>query len=370
MKEIPVNELTDRLAAGEALSVIDIRDAEAYADWHIPGATNVPIIRSIRAGDEAPLTAASGRLPRDRPMVVVCNAGVSSLKATAVLEPLGFDVASLRGGMRGWSLATTEARVEGAGRGFRLIQVRRNGKGCLSYVVGANGAACVVDPSVSEAVYLDIVQREGLLLERVLETHVHADHISRARSLAQQAGAELCLPANERVTFAHTPIRDGETFRIGDLEVQAIATPGHTTESTCYLVGSGALLTGDTLFVDSVGRPDLQKGDAGAEAGAEALYRSLHGKLLKLPDDVRVLPAHTGGAIGFDGVAIEAPLGAVRGLALLGADEPTFVSRTLRGLGAKPPSFGRVIEINEGKADLGDQDPLDIEAGPNRCAVR
>jgi glyoxylase-like metal-dependent hydrolase (beta-lactamase superfamily II) len=371
MKEIPVNELTERLAAGEAMSVIDIRDGDDYADWHIPGATNVPVIRSIRAGDPGPLTAASQRLPRDRPAVVVCNEGISSLKATGVLEPLGFDVVSLAGGMRQWSMATTEARADLAKHPEAvLIQVRRNGKGCLSYVLGSKGAGCVVDPSVSEQTYLAIAEREGLRIERVVETHVHADHVSRARGLAQQTGAALCLPVNGRVTFEYTQIKDGDTFQVGDLEIKAITTPGHTGESTCYLVNDEILLTGDTLFVDSVGRPDLEKGDAGAEAGAQALYRSLHDRILTLPDSLRVFPCHTGGAIGFDGVPIESSLGAVRSMALLAVDEPTFVTQTVAGLGPKPPSYDQVIQINEGKTPLDDKNPLDVEAGPNRCAAQ
>ncbi|MHC4415987.1 MAG: MBL fold metallo-hydrolase [Planctomycetota bacterium] len=372
MKEITTDELKARVEAGDPIAVVDIRDAEAYADWHIPGSMNVPVIQAMRANDPAPLQARAGELPRHQPIVVVCNQGVSSLKAAAALEPLGFDVASLAGGMREWSIVHSEARLDiGAHPGATFIQIRRNGKGCLSYLIGSNGTAAVVDPAVQESVYVRAAQREGLRISHVLETHVHADHISRARALCTAVGAQLLMAPNDRVTFGYTAITDGQDLCIGDVSIEAVATPGHTGESTSFLIAGEALLTGDTLFVDSVGRPDLEKGDAGAEAGARRLHDSLHDRILALPDDIRIYPAHAGSAIGFDGVPVGARLGDLRSrLELFNVDETSFVEMILAGLGPKPPSFQTVINLNEGKADLGETDPLDIEAGPNRCAVR
>lgn len=370
MREIDVDELARLLGGDDPPAVIDIREAEKHADWRIPGSINLPVIGSIRKGDAAPLHAGAARLPRDRFTVVVCNVGRSSLKAATALEPLGFDVASLRGGMRAWSTAHTVAAITLASvPDATFIQVRRNGKGCLSYLLGSGGDAIVVDPSLDAEVYLELARQHGLRIKTVLETHVHADHVSRARALAATAGAELCMPPNRRVAFKFRAVPDGATLRAGRLELRAIATPGHTGESTCYLVANEALLSGDTVFVDSVGRPDLERGDAGAEAGAKILHKSLHGKVLSLTDDLRVYPAHSGGDIGFDGVPIAARLGDLRALPILKLAEAAFVKRTLEGLGAKPPAYDDIIAVNEARHDLGDTDPVELEAGPNRCAV-
>jgi glyoxylase-like metal-dependent hydrolase (beta-lactamase superfamily II) len=131
------------------------------------------------------------------------------------------------------------------------------------------------------------------------------------------------------------------------------------------------LLSGDTIFIDNIGRPDLEKGDVGAEAGARALYESLHHRVLKLEPDMLVCPGHTSDPIGFDGSPIASRLSdIVPRVDLLKLDRDTFARTIPDLLGQKPPNFHRVISVNEGKADLGWLDPLELEAGPNRCAVK
>jgi glyoxylase-like metal-dependent hydrolase (beta-lactamase superfamily II) len=136
--------------------------------------------------------------------------------------------------------------------------VRRTGKGCLSYLIGANGEAAVVDAALAPAVYLRLAQQQGWRITAVLDTHIHADHLSRSRALADQTNATLYLPAQERVVFPFTPLCDGDTVGIGASLLTAVHTPGHTLESTCYLLDEGLLFTGDTLFLAAVGRPDLE----------------------------------------------------------------------------------------------------------------
>ncbi|HXV77296.1 MAG TPA: MBL fold metallo-hydrolase, partial [Candidatus Polarisedimenticolaceae bacterium] len=308
---------------------------------------------------------------KDRPVVTVCRAGVVSRRAAGLLANLGFDAASLQGGIRGWGAVWSEAPVRSLdpAKGS-MTQVRRNGKGCLSYLLASRDEAVVVDPSVEPAAYRQLAEREGARITHVLETHVHADHLSRARALCREVGARLLLPPNDRVDFSFTPFAHGERLRVGELVIEAVATPGHTGESTCLLVDDSILLTGDTLFLDGVGRPDLEAGDAGAEEGARALHASLHRRLLDRFDDVLIYPAHHSGPILFDHAPIATRLSELRSkLPLLAAREDDFVAAILGRLQAKPPNFDRVIEINEGKADLGAIDALDIEAGPNRCAA-
>jgi len=370
-REISSGELKAKLEAGDVLEIVDIRETDAYHEWHIPGSTNVPVTNALKSRQDHALTDRAGSLPKDRPIVTVCRAGVISQRATAVLDSLGFDVASLTGGMRSWGAVWTEVRIPLAKyAGASLIQVRRNGKGCLSYVLGSKGEAVVVDPSVSSEAYMQIAEREGLTIQRVLETHVHADHLSRARDLCRLTGAELVLAKNDRVTFDYTSVSDGDVLTVDDLQVRVLATPGHTGESVCYLVEEELLLSGDTLFVDAVGRPDLEHGDHGANSLARTLYASLRQRLLgRVPDEVAIYPAHHGKPIGFDGRPVRSTVGELRsGLDLLDRGEEEFVAQVLGSLSAKPPNHERIIAINEGRERL-DVDPLDVEAGPNRCAA-
>ncbi|MDX1388867.1 MAG: MBL fold metallo-hydrolase [Acidobacteriota bacterium] len=372
MNEITASELKERLEAGEPLTLLDIREKDEFGDWHIKGSRNLPVYNAIGMNRIEGLKQGAGELPADRPVITVCRGGVRSQRAAAVLREMGLDAISLAGGLRVWGGVWTTASIElKSAPEAVFVQIRRNGKGCLSYLVGADGEAAVVDPSVDSRAYLEIVERNGLRITRVLETHVHADHLSRARELCGLTGATLVMPPNERVSFEYMPSRDGDTIDVGGLSIETIATPGHTGESVCYVVNGEALLTGDTLFVDSVGRPDLEKGDAGAVAGARRLYDSLDRRLFSRFDDLRVYPAHHADPVGFDGVPI---VGSIRDLRrsvdLLGLAEKDFVRRIVDGLGAKPPNFEAIIAVNEGKSDLSGIDPLDLEAGPNRCAAK
>jgi len=366
---IDARELKARLQAGEQVELVDIREADEFGGWHIHGSRNVPVYDDLKAGRDGSLEQKSRDLPKGRPIVTICRGGFVSRKAAQLLNALGYDASSLDGGMRGWGAVWTEAPIPMGREEATAIQVRRNGKGCLSYLLGAAGSALVIDPCVEIGAYLEIARREGLAVTHVLETHVHADHISRARDLCRAAGAKLVMPENDRVNFDYRPVRDGDELSIGGLTVRVLGTPGHTSESVCYLVEGELLFTGDTLFVDSVGRPDLEQGDAGAESGARRLHASLRQRVLD-QGDVRFFPAHHGQPIGFDRTPIGSTLAAVRDrLDLIGVPEDEFVTRVLASLKAKPGNHDAIIAINEGKADLEGCDALDLEAGPNRCAA-
>jgi glyoxylase-like metal-dependent hydrolase (beta-lactamase superfamily II) len=302
------------------------------------------------------------------PVVTVCGAGKTSLIAAEHLQARGVQARSLKGGMQAWSLAWNAAELTLPGSAARVIQVRRTGKGCLSYLIGADGNAVVIDPSLDPDVYRGLAQRQGWRITHVLETHLHADHLSRARALAEHSGAALLLPARHRVAAAFTPLTDGETIAIGAARLTVLHTPGHTPESSCYLLDDTALFTGDTLFLSAVGRPDLHASQAGARAKAQALYRSLQ-RLLQLDPGVLVLPGHTSEPIAFNGQPIAAPLGAVReSLPLLHEGEARFANTILARIPPTPPNHEQIIAFNEA-GKLPEGDPTVLEAGANRCAV-
>ena len=208
-----------------------------------------------------------------------------------------------------------------------VVQVRRRGKGCLSYLVGSGGGSLRRRPLGRGRPLPGRGREGGWRITRVFDTHLHADHVSGARALAVTAGASLHLNPADAYEFDFEPLGDGDRFELGGavlFEVTAVSTPGHTRGSTVYDVGGRAVLTGDTLFVDGVGRPDLAER---AEEFARELHRSLHAQVLTRPDDTLVLPGHYGGAVGVrPSVPVAAALGDLRRtLEPLSWDEEAFV---------------------------------------------
>src|SRR5437763_6751659 len=178
--------------------------------------------------------------------------------------------------------------------------------GCLShasYVIGSEGVAAVVDPQRDVGIYIEDAVKHGLRIEYVIETHLHADFISGHAELATLTGATIYLGAQAGARFPHVPVHDGDEVRFGKCALGFLETPGHTAESISILVTDTekspepfAVLTGDTLFIGDVGRPDLSP-DHTPQQLAALLYDSLHNKLLRLPDEVQVFPAHGAGSL-------------------------------------------------------------------------
>ena len=365
--QIEAETLREWLDAQQPVTVLDVRTDEDRAQWAIPGSTHLNAYEALRAGEPGALADAA--FPLDRPVVTVCNAGLVSQTAAEMLAERGFDARSLAGGMKAWSLAWNAAEVPLPDQSCRVIQVRRTGKGCLSYVVGSSGEAAVIDPSVSVDVYLELADRHGWSIRYVLETHVHADHLSRARELVRQTGAVLLLPPQSRVRFAFTAIADGERIPLGSASLTAMRTPGHTDESTSYALNGVAVFTGDTLFTNGVGRPDLHAAPEAARQRARALFTSLT-RLHAFPPHTMVLPGHASEPIAFDGRAVAAPMSDVETwLSGWLASEAAFVRRVTSKLPPTPPNFARIVELNEA-GEFPTTDPTNLEAGANRCAVR
>ena len=365
---IDVATLRAWLEEHRPVTVLDVRPAAEWAEWRVPGSRHADAYEALKAN--APDALAGLDLPADRPVVTLCGAGKTSLIAADHLRARGLEAYSLAGGMRAWSLAWNWTPVPLPTSAARVLQARRTGKGCLSYIIGSEGSAAVIDPALDAAVYSDLAARHGWRIEQVIETHLHADHLSRARRVAELTGATLRLPATAqaRVTFPFTPLADGETISLGAARLTALHTPGHTPESACYQLDDQALFTGDTLFLSGVGRPDLHADAEAAASKARQLRRSLQ-RLRALPSETLVLPGHASEPVAFDGVPLAAPLASVlASTPLLHVAEEEFVGLILARLPATPPNHERIIELNEA-GRLPDGDPTDLEAGANRCAV-
>ncbi len=292
---------------------------------------------------------------------------VSQLAAEQ-LRARGLQALSLAGGMKAWSLAWSTATVPLPAGEFRIIQIRRTGKGCLSYLIGSQHEAAVIDPAVEPEVYLELAQKNSWTINHIFETHIHADHLSRARRLAGRTGATLVLPGQNRVAYPFQAVQDNEVLPVGAARLSALHTPGHAGESTCYLLNEQALFTGDTLFLASVGRPDLEATAEEVRRRSHLLYYSLQ-RLRTLPSETLILPAHTSQQIPFDQKAIVASLAqASKQIELLQLPEVEFVETILARIPPTPPNHHHIIALNEAGL-FPDYDPTDLEAGANRCAV-
>jgi glyoxylase-like metal-dependent hydrolase (beta-lactamase superfamily II) len=217
-------------------------------------------------------------------------------------------------------------------------------------------------------VYLWLAEGRGWRITHVVDTHVHADHLSRSRRLAELVGATLHMPEGAPVSYPFSALGDGDVLEVGSATLEAIWTPGHTPESTSYLLDGRALFSGDTLFVSAVGRPDLDATPEGSREKARELYRSLQ-RLLALGPETLVLPGHTSKPVAFDGEPVCAPLSEVHeSVRVLREAEDAFVGEITTHVSPTPSNFERIVELNRaGEAPEGD--PTELEAGANRCAA-
>jgi glyoxylase-like metal-dependent hydrolase (beta-lactamase superfamily II)/rhodanese-related sulfurtransferase len=233
--------------------------------------------------------------------------------------------------------------------------------GCLahaSYLIGSEGEAAVVDPQRDVDQYIQEAEANNLKIKYIIETHLHADFVSGHRELAARTGAEIVFGREAGATFNHRPVKDGDELTIGRVRLRVLETPGHTPESICVLVIDAEvsnepqkILTGDTLFIGDVGRPDLAGGKGYTpQTMAAMLYESLHGKLLKLEDSVEVYPAHGAGSMCGKNLSKEtsSTIGQQRKLnyALQTMSKEEFVSLMTTDLPEAPAYFAKDAEIN------------------------
>jgi glyoxylase-like metal-dependent hydrolase (beta-lactamase superfamily II) len=353
------DELLELLDSEPRLMMVDVREAEEFADWKIPHALNIPL---------AELAQRLSEVPPDRRVVTICAKGLRAAEGAEIFRAHGISSQVLEGGMDAW--ASTYDTVERLFGQATVVQVRRRGKGCLSYVVGAGSRAVVIDPSRDLEQYLAVARRHDWTITHVLDTHLHADHLSGARELVARTGAALWLNPADPFNFAFEPVSDAKAIELAPgthLVVSSVSVPGHTEGSTMYQLGDYAIFTGDTLFLESVGRPDLANQ---AETYAHHLFHSLHERVLPLADEITVFPAHYGPVVEVHAhEMVTRPLGSLRhALPALDLDENAFVDWAVANVKDRPGNYQQIVQINAGAQALG-SDAGDLELGPNRCAI-
>ena len=291
-----------------------------------------------------------------------------------MLSDAGLDVSYLEGGMKEWSSYLEPIKVGDLSGGGELYQFVRLGKGCLSYMVVSDGEAAIIDAVRFKDVFINFAKEKNVEIKHVFDTHLHADHISGGRHIANEIGAKYYLPPKdaEEVVYEYTPLEDGLTVKVGNsqIEVGALYSPGHTIGSTSFIVDQKYLLTGDILFVDSIGRPDL----AGlAEDWVGDLRETLYRRYRELAEDLIVLPAHFMiiDELNEDGTVAKR-LGDLfaenHGLNIESEEE--FRKTVTENLPPQPNAYQEIRQVNMGKITPNADEQTEMEIGPNRCAVR
>ncbi len=377
---IDARALYDATSAGERVTLLDVRGEDEVAAWRIEGPTvefaNVPAGAFVDAHPDADRVRDLVGDLDGRPVVVACPRGRASRHVAAVLREAGVEAASLDDGMRGWASVYVSHELGRTGGGLRIRQYDRPSSGCLSYLVHDGEAAVVVDPlrAVVDR-YLADADRLGLDIVAAVDTHVHADHVSGLRDLAAAADAAAVVPEGALDRGLAFPDRvqtvtGGDEIPVGGTTLTAVALPGHTTEMT-GLLADEVLLAGDSLFLDSVARPDLEAGADGTPALARQLHRTLHETLPTLPAETHLAPGHHGPRTptADDGSYVAGVESVRERLSILDLDEAAFVDRVVADRSPRPANYGDIIAVNLGHEDATSARAFTLELGPNNCAA-
>ena len=367
---ITPNDLKRALDEGKLnrdIFLLDVREPDEFRNWNIDGSENIALGQIPHYLD---------KIPKDKEVVTICPAGNRSGMVTLMIQRLGYNVKTLEDGLTGWSAAYERVAhifEVWQNKRVKVVQLRRIGKGCLSYIVESSYEAAVIDPLLPIEDYLTIPQGEmNAKITKVMDTHLHADHVSGAKELAEKTEAQLYLSPyeNYKEIGSFSRLNDGDVIGIGSVLLQVIYTPGHTQGSISLWLRNKLLFTGYTLFVNNIGRPDLKEQ---TEKLALKLHASIKGRIFRLPDETIILPAHHDRPVEAD-TFIEAQLGDVKSQQnlqqIFGLQKEPFVQRMNSITMPTPPSYKEIMLMNEGEKEKPSLKEIhQLEMGPNRCSA-
>lgn len=385
-------QVWERLLRSEPMFILDVRNRDEFERWRVEGPHPVPtfnipyfelldlegeqddVTEAVMRGVQAQLL---DQLPHDRPILAVCAEGNTSSYVAEGLRRLDFDAVNMAGGMEAWGNYYAWRPVVETER-FSLFQMVRPARGCLSHVLVSEHRAAVFDPARHIERYHELAAAMGARIERVLDTHLHADHLSGGPALGQGDHIPYHLHPYDAIhpmdmlpaRIAYRPLEAGQTFRVGAAEVKVLHFPGHTLGMVAFLIEDRYLLSGDSLFLESIARPDL---GGKAEAWAPLLYDSLM-RMSQLPAGTVVLPAHFSDiATADDKGVFHATLGDLKhrnpGLLKLAEGEKAFCDYILANLPEFPEAYVEIKRANAGLVSPDERKAQELELGKNICAV-
>ena len=377
LPQIPPDELARRLDRGDRVQVLDIRAPEKVARGRVAfgAALDFKALPGSRLY-QLPTLDALGLAP-GTPVAVICGHGNSSKQMTTFLRDKGVEAYSVVGGMAAWETVYVTRSLTPTPSFERVLQLDRVGTGALSYVLVSDGEALIVDPGRHVDRYEALLREHGARPIGVADTHMHADYLSGARVAAARWNVPYYVHPDDAHSpyddapgrFAYRPLADGDQLALGRATLRVDHVPGHTLGSVALVAEDGLALTGDFLFVQSIGRPDLGGKTA---AWARLLWASLERVRRSWPGELLVLPAHYAGeserradrsvAARFDVVAATNAAAAIQ-------DEAAFLRWVAEHTSVAPEAYRTIKLANLGLVTLSDADAEVLESGPNQCAV-
>jgi glyoxylase-like metal-dependent hydrolase (beta-lactamase superfamily II) len=375
--EMTPGELARALEAGDAVQILDVRAPQWVAAGHIdlaPEGRFHNIVGSRLVQMHSPEQIG---LDRDVPVAVVCGHGTDSKMLAGLLNQVGYQASSLRGGMAGWMLLNLSRALPPPPALDLLIQFDRVGKGALGYLLVSDGEALIIDPPRDLSAFAAAVEEADAQIVAVADTHCHADYLSGGPGLSRLTGAPYHLhPADSSYPYDGTPgrlrfeaLEDGAELTVGRATVKVQHTPGHTEGSVTYVVDDQAAFTGDFVFIASVGRPDLT---GKTEEWTGILWNSLERTRKQWPADLTIYPAHyASDEERSSDRSVGAPFGALlrTNEALRIADAGTFREWVRERTGTFPDAYRKIKAVNVGLVTVDELEAEALEVGKNECAL-
>ncbi|MGE5718521.1 MAG: MBL fold metallo-hydrolase, partial [Nocardioidaceae bacterium] len=365
-------ELFHEIAEGRVSEILDVRNIDEFEASRIEGSKpvptrNVPVYRVMEELEDEAARTKEGA-------VVVCGQGNGSALVAEEFADLGVHTRSLEGGTDAWNRLLVPMEITGLPGDVRVWQFQRPAKACLSYLVGVPGQSCIiVDPTRQPEPYLDLAKEHSMTVTHVVDTHVHADHISGGPALAAELDVEYHLPPEDAggvVPFPNHPLEDGDVLDLGSAEVRVMSMhlPGHTPGTIALLVSDKVLLVGDTVFVRGLGRPDLT---GQAEELARDLFRSVHERLRPLDPQTIVAPAHwtTNEEVNPEGLVVTTLEDVFTATLLNEKAMERFVEEIVTSLPSAPDFYDTIRRVNAGQLTPPEDEVDELDVGRNQCAA-
>lgn len=361
--------------------LVDVRNTDEFESWRIetrytPETINIPYFEFFENEEES-----LSKIPKERPIVLVCAVGGASDFVAAMLEEEGIPASNIAEGMSGWGkLHIFRPVIET--ETYQIYQVDRVARGCLSYVLISDGRAVIIDPLRHIQYYEEFLESKGATLELILDTHGHADHISGGPELSKKTGAPYYLHPYDGIhpfdmlpaKLDYNMLHHDKNFRIADFDIRVLHVPGHTLGQVNFLVQTSDekryFFTGDNIFIQSFGRPDLGgQGEAWAPIVYETIFKTVKENI---PDDALVLPGHYAkpSEAGEDGLFAKR-LGDIwrENNDLTNSDRERFIGFVLDHLPEMPLQYIQIKRVNAGLVNPDEEEASELELGKNICAL-